>query len=170
MVPFHDPLHLGQQLLLARQSEEEAQLMVAGLTAAIYTKGFHWKASSSECLASSNAKPLGLICKTSDQEVLHFRHVAELLALGVLLDCSGSTSTSVSYRMIQADESFQIQNALLSDERGGLCDRLRSFMSSIGQCFLYRSGGWLVTSHLLTRVRAWGITQCGNAEFAKSAG
>eukprot|EP00973_Karenia_brevis_P069449 9657789-Karenia_brevis.AAC.1 len=73
--------------------------MVQDLTAALYAKSFRWKPSSLECLASVTAQNISLSMKLPTSETLIFKDVDNMTALGVLLDRSGSTSTSVSHRM-----------------------------------------------------------------------
>ena len=140
---------------LIAKSRAAAELMAEELTNEIHAKGFRWKVSSSECLCGANFSCELISCTSAHGETFSFKLVEELLALGTLLDRRGSTSTSVSHRMVQADKSFYKHFVVLSDLHGGLRQRLQSFHGCVGQALLYGSGGWQVTPDVLSRVRAW---------------
>eukprot|EP00973_Karenia_brevis_P071447 9925890-Karenia_brevis.AAC.1 len=146
----------ADNFFLLAKSPHEAHQMVEDLSAAIYAKGFRWKACSLGCLSSLNmAHPLSVKAPAMDGETLHIKAVDHMLALGVQLDRRGSTDTSVNHRMAQADKCFYKHVKLLSDPRGRLADRSKGFMATSVTTLLYNAEGWHLTGNVLTRVRRW---------------
>ena len=141
---------------LIAKSQAEAIVMANELTAVIYAKGFKWKPASLECLCSSNASFEGdMHVVAPDGEKMKVAGVEHMLALGVLLDRCGSTDTTISHRMAQADKVFYKHLKALANSNGGLEQRLRAFMSSSAATLLYNACGWHLTDHTLLRVKRW---------------
>lgn len=123
---------------LMAKSEDEARIMVAELTAQIYEKGFVWKPSSLECLTHAGQEtPLDFYVEPPVGEKLHMKAVDSLVALGVLLDRTGSTEASVNHRMAQADKAFYKHLRAISNPAAGVQERLLAFMSTSAQALLY---------------------------------
>ena len=141
---------------LFAKTEAEAKIMVAELSTAIYDSGFVWKPSSLECLTSANVEePMQFSFIDPRGHEMKMAAVDHMVALGVLLDRSGSTEATFNHRMAQADKVFYAYFRQLSNPSGPVGARLQAFMGTAAQAFLYNCPGWHFTENVLERLKRW---------------
>ena len=105
----------ADNFFLIARSQDQAAEMLSKLMAVIYARGFRWKPSSLECMCSLNTIVSGsLQCQPPNSDPLQINFVDQMLVLGVLLDRTGSTDVSISWRMAQADKKHFTSTLMFS--------------------------------------------------------
>ena len=132
---------------------EQLQIMLQGLTDAVYAAGFGWKATSMEVLASNCTEPFSPTVKTNNG-ALRYAAVERMVALGSALARDGATNTSLDHRLEIAETVFWKHTRVLKG-RGGLCERMKAWAVSPGSSAIFGATSCHPTRALLHKVKAW---------------
>ena len=65
--------------------------------------------------------------------------------LGVMLDTKGSSTTSISHRLVSGQQLWHIHRAYLLNRKISLKTRLKKYYTTVGRTSLWGAGGWTLT-------------------------
>ena len=125
-------------------------------TDALYKHRLQWKLKSLECLHSLCSQPLEFSVReplTNTQ--MQVKTVETMLVLGVLMDQSGSITTTLQHRQEGAGRCYHKYRNLLCNSAGSFKDRLLCYCQTVRVAMCYNSGGWHVNAQLLKDLLTW---------------
>jgi hypothetical protein len=142
----------ADDLYLVSSSPDRVARMFSILSTEIAALKLSWKPSALEVLCNHTDDIITEFEWHSCFGVSTFRRVQKLGVLGTVLDCQGSTSTSIRSRMSVVYGKWAALRQFFTSRRVPLIARIRKWYETLGRCFLFGSGGWSLTDEHIQHI------------------